>query len=523
MAVAVLAATLGACAGGQHQQASPARATGSTGPTPPASREGTSAPSGDDGSPTAPGGPPPTTAQPVHWSPCPGHPGWDCASLPVPLDHAHPGRTVDVALSRHRATVPARRVGSLLLNPGGPGASGIAFAYSAVDSTLDPQLVQFFDVIGFDPRGVGQSTPVVCVDGPTLDRLDHLPPAPTTPADVDAIVAGAKELVAGCQKGSGDLLPHVSTLDAARDLDDIRAALGDPKLSYLGFSYGTLLGATYASLFPGHVRALVLDSAIDPTLDEAAMSQAQAVGFEQNLDAFLADCSARGASCPFARHGLPTLRAAFDALMARINAQPIPAGRGRTLGPGEAFFGVALPLYGRSSWPALAQGLEDAERGDGATLMSFSDTYTGRHPDGTYDNTLEASVAINCLDHPAPGGPDAFAALARTVSREAPYFGAPVVWGAIPCAYWPVPPVTRPGVLHAPGAPPILVAGSTGDPSTPFPWAQGLAAQLGSGVLVTRRGEGHGAYLASACVRALEDDYLVTLAVPTPIAAQCTS
>jgi len=521
---AVASVAVASCSSAHHQASAP-----------PAQE--TVRPGGPASSATAPSHTPPpastapsTTAQAssppvgtIAWSACTGHAGWDCGALEVPLDHALPGRSISIALNRHRAAPSAARVGSLLVNPGGPGASGIDFAYDAVASILDPRLVQAFDVIGFDPRGVGLSTPVQCVDGPTLDRLNNLPPAPTTPAEVSEVVAGAKEIAAGCEANSGYLLPHIATVDAARDIDDIRSALGDPKLTYLGFSYGTLLGATYASLYPTHIRALVLDSAIDPTLDDAAMSEAQAVGFEQNLNAFLADCTAKGSGCPFGLNGSPSLRSAFDALMARIGAHPIPAGGGRTLGAGEAVYGVALPLYEQASWPALAKGLADAEQGSGATLLSFNDAYTERRSNGTYANVLQANLAINCVDHPSPSGPDEFGALAEVASRQAPFFGAPVAWGAIPCAYWPVPPVTHPGPLQAPGAPPILVTGSTGDPATPYPWARHLASELGSGVLLTRHGQGHGGYPASACVRAVEDDYLLALTVPPPAALDCPS
>ena len=306
--------------------------------------------------------PPPTsTPQPtvpaagaIAWAPCPGHTGWDCGTLGVPLDHAHPGATITLALSRHPAADPAHRVGSLLLNPGGPGASGISFAYEAVSGLLDPVLVRDFDVIGFDPRGVGASTPVQCVDGPTLDRLNHLDPAPSTPAAVAALEAGAKELAAACEAHSGALLPHLSTVDAARDMDDIRAALGDPRLTYMGFSYGTLLGATYAHLFPTRVRALTLDGAIDPAIDAATMSVDQALAFETDLGDFLAWCAGSQSSCPFQAHGAPSLRAAFDGLVAAIRAHPLPGSGARTVGPGEAFLGIIGPLYDRQQWPDLA-------------------------------------------------------------------------------------------------------------------------------------------------------------------------
>jgi pimeloyl-ACP methyl ester carboxylesterase len=308
-------------------------------------------------------------------------------------------------------------------------------------------------------------------------------------------------------------------VDAAEDMDDIRAAVGDPKLTYLGFSYGTLLGATYASLFPTHIRALALDGAIDPAIDEATMGADQAAGFEQDLDDFLAWCTA---SCAFQPRGAPTLRVAFDRLVAGIRAHPLPGSGGRTVGPGEAFVGIIAPLYDRQAWPVLAAELAAAQRGDGAPLLAQNDTYVERHPDGTYDNEEVANAAVNCLDHPTLPVAQ-LQSLAAATERQSPYFGAPLIWDSITCDSWPVPAVSRPGPLHAPGAPPILVLGSTGDPVTPYVWAQHLAAELGSGVLVTRHGDGHAAYPFSQCVRGIVDAYLVTGAVPSPAAADCSS
>jgi pimeloyl-ACP methyl ester carboxylesterase len=454
-------------------------------------------------------------ASAISWVSCTGHAGWQCGTLQVPLDHAQPGGSrITIALNRHPAG--SRRIGSLLVNPGGPGVSGLTFAYQVADSPVFTALARRFDIVGFDPRGVGASTPIHCVDGPTLDRLAHIDPNPDTPSKLAAVIAGAQELARGCAAHSLPLLAHVSTVDAAQDLDDIRAALGDPTLSYLGFSYGTLLGATYAALFPTRVRALALDSAIDPTVDEGTMSIAQAVAFEQNLNAFLSSCAS---SCSFTNHGAPSKRAAFDELMARIDADPLPAGPGRTLGAGEALFAVADPLYTPTTWPALAIALENAESGDGAALMSFYDDYAGRHPDGHYDNVQEANTAINCLDHPTPPSIAAYQALAATASRQAPYFGAPVVWGNIACLYWPVPPPRNVPAIRADGNPPIVVVGSTGDPATPYAWAGHLATLL-HGRLITREGQGHGAYLVSPCVRDAVDAYLISLTDP-PAGLDC--
>ena len=431
----------------------------------------------------------------------------------MPLDHIHPGRTIGIAISRHRAASASHRVGSLLVNPGGPGESGIDWAYSAVEGTLDKALVDDFDIIGFDPRGTGRSAPIRCVDGPTMDRFLHLVPDPVTAAEVDEVVAATKQFTAACQARSGDLLPFVSTADAAKDLDDIRAALGDPKLTYLGFSYGTYLGATYAGLFPTHVRAMALDAAVDPSEDGAQIAVGQAVAFEKNLDAFLADCAAQS-SCAFKAHGAPTLRAAFDALVARIRDHPMPVAGGRTVGAGEAVFGILFPLYERSYWPVLARGLEDAEGGNAGTLIQLFDTYAQRNPDGTFNNTIEANNAINCLDHPVPPTLSAFEALAASTAKQAPFFGGPLAWGSLPCLYWPVPPTTHPGPITAPGAPPIVVVGSTDDPATPYEGAVHLVAGLSSAILVTRHGDGHAGYPSSACVRADIDAYLTALQAP---------
>jgi pimeloyl-ACP methyl ester carboxylesterase len=484
-------------------------------------------PSSQAASPTSTGPSAPVTtaapiAGPVAWTACSGHPGWQCGTLQVPLDYAHPGPTIGIALNRHPATDPANRVGSLLLNPGGPGASGLEFAYDAVDDLLDPVLLSDFDIIGFDPRGVGQSDPVECVDGPTLDQLNHLPPAPSTPADLAAVEAGVKQLDAGCEARSGTLLPHVSTADAARDMDSIRAAVGDAKLTYLGFSYGTLLGATYASLFPTHVRALTLDGAIDPSLSDGAIALAQAAGFQADFDDFLADCASQGSSCPFHTDGAPSLQAAFDTLMAKIAADPLPGAGGRTVGAGEAFTAVIAPLYDRGQWSTLAQELGDAQAGHGALMLAENDTYLERSGNGTYANEEVADTAVSCVDQPGLTV-SGYQSLAAEAAKVSSYFGPPLAWGTFPCAYWPVPAEGAAGPLHAPGAPPILVVGSTGDPVTPYAWAEALAAQLGSGVLVTRHGDGHAAYPYSACTRSIEDAYLVSLTVPSATAADCPS
>ncbi len=440
-----------------------------------------------------------TGAGAVAWGSCPGgESGWQCGTLAVPLDHAHPGRAITLALTRHRATDRARRIGALVVNPGGPGVSGIAWAFSAVADLFDPVLVKDFDIVAFDPRGVGASTPVTCVDGPTLDRINHLDPVLDSAARLAAVTAADREEAAACEARSGWLLPDLSTQAEAEDLDTIRAALGEPKLTYLGFSYGTLLGARYAELYPTHVRALALDGAVDPAVGPLAVDLAQATGFERELTDFLADCSAGGDSCPFQRRGAPTLRAAFDTLVAGIRTRPLPGRGPRTVGPAEALYGILWPLYQRARWPELANALAAAQEGDGSLLLAEFDAYVGRRSDGTYDNSEVAEAAIGCLDHPRPTLAEAQAA-EPAIATASPYFGPPVALQDLICDVWPVPPVSATAPIDAAGAPPILVVGSTGDPATPYQWARSLAAELTSGVLLTRHGDGHTAYAASAC------------------------
>ncbi len=458
--------------------------------------------------------------RPVSWKACTGvegPQGYDCAQLEVPLDYAHPaGRKISIALARKPAT--GTKVGSLLMNPGGPGVSGVdSFGYLV--SLVSDSVASHFDLVSFDPRGVGRSAPVRCLTGPQLDQFIQLDPAPTTDSGFRQLLAATRSFDRRCQARSGPLLPFVGTINAARDMDEIRAAVGDAKLTYMGFSYGTFLGATYADLFPGHIRAMVLDGALDPSLDPISNNIEQGAGFDQELNAFFAYCRSY-LLCPW-KPGRD-LHGAYERLMARIVAHPLPTRGGRTLGPGEAFLGVAQELYDQSTWPALAGALAQADAGDGSALLQYADQYTQRSPSGAYGNAFEANNAISCVDQPWPRDPAALREAAVRARQRAPEFGVANLYGALTCTGWPAAPTSQPHTIAAAGSPPIVVVGSTGDPATPYSNAQALAGQLQQGVLLTRVGEGHTGYRSSGCIRDHVDSYVVELAVP-PAGIRCPS
>jgi pimeloyl-ACP methyl ester carboxylesterase len=438
--------------------------------------------------------------------------------MAVPVDRADPAAgSVDLAVTRRPAARPAQRVGSLVVNPGGPGSSAVDYlrrAWQAVPEAVRAR----FDLVAFDPRGVGASAPLRCVPTEQMDALVALDPTPDDDAELRALRDGNRTLAAACERSAGALLPHVSTEQAARDLDVLRSSLGDPGLTYLGYSYGTAIGVEHLRLFPERVRAMVLDSPLDPSLSWEQVLEGQAGGFDVALGAFLDDCARAG--CAFSR-ALPRdrrgdLYAAFDALAAQVETQPLPTGGPRTVGPGEFSLGVGAGLYSRASgWPAVAEGLAAAVRGDGSVLLALSDAYLDRTDEG-YRGTSEANLAVNCIDRPWPREPEPYLALAERVAATAPRFGPAIALSGLACADWPVPPVRTPSAVQVEGAPPVLVLATTRDPATPYAWAQRLVGQLAPSSLVTVDGDGHTVYrsTASRCVRDAVDTYLLTQALP---------
>lgn len=444
--------------------------------------------------------------QHLDWSSCGS--GFQCTRLRVPLDYDQPaGASISIAVTRKPAADQDHRIGSLLINPGGPGGSGIGYARSVTDS-FSSDLRDRFDIVGFDPRGVGQSAPVRCLDDTAMDTFAATDPDPTTPDQIAAVSGNDRAFVAACQRNSRNLLPHVGTPDVARDMDVLRGALGDQRLYYLGKSYGTYIGAVYAGLFPTHVGRVVLDGAIDPRLSSAAMGRAQAAGFELALRRFVADCVTR-ADCPLG-HDAGAGRDQLTSLLSAIDARPLPGDGKRQLTEALAVTGISAALYDEQSWPSLRQALNLAERGDGRGLLALSDSYYERDSSGHYSNEMAANNAVNCVDHPDVTSIADVRRELPALSAASPLFGPAIAWGSLVCAYWPVRPESQPEAITAAGAPPILVVGTTRDPATPYAWAQGLAGQLSSGRLLTFDGDGHTAYgRGSGCVDAAVDKYLL--------------
>jgi len=455
----------------------------------------------------------PFYSQVLAWSDCDS--GMQCTTASAPLDWDDPAAgSVDLALVRQPAT--GDRLGSLLVNPGGPGGSGYDFVKTSVDYATSAALQERYDIVGFDPRGVGESSAVACYEPAQMDEyLYGLADAERgSDAWIQELETSATDFAAACADRTGALLGEVDTQSAARDLDLMRAVLGDTTLNYLGFSYGTFLGATYAELYPDKVGRLVLDGALDPSTSNFEVTSTQALGFENALRAYLTDCLA-GSDCPFdgtVDDGMATI----SALLASVDASPITATDGRQLGANALLTAIIYPLYQATAWPNLSDMFESVLQGSADGAMQFADGYNGRNPDGSYlDNSTEAFMAINCVDYAYNDDPAAMRAEAAQIEQIAPTIGKYMAYGDISCANWPYAFTGEREEIHATGAAPILVIGTTNDPATPYVWAENLAAQLDSGQLVTYEGEGHTAYNKSnSCVNDAVDSYLIDGTVP---------
>jgi pimeloyl-ACP methyl ester carboxylesterase len=479
--------------------------------------DGGTATSGPGGNPSkGPAGPIPAGLEKFYQQ----QPDWErcgsnqqCATITVPLDYSKPtGQTIELRARKVLARDRSGKIGTLFINPGGPGASGQEYAASA-GFAFGASLLRKYDVIGWDPRGVGESTPVRCLDTAQLDKFIATDGSPDNEAEVADLNNEAKIMANGCEQRSGELLPHVSTKDAARDIDVLRGIVGDAQLNYFGASYGTYLGATYAELFPKNVGRLVLDGAVDPSLTTKQMGMAQAKGFDTALDAFAEDCAQR--SCRLGSTKDEVL-GKVDQLLRDSDAKPLPGDGKREVTQAIVLLGVIFPLYLKQFWPQLEDAVLDGLAGNGSRLQALADQYTERKPSGYADNANEAIIAVNCLDKPDYISVAQIKAEVPTYEAASPRFGQYMLWSSIGCVNWPVKAEGKPHEIKAPGTKPILVVGTTRDPATPYAWAVGLAHQLESGVLVTRDGDGHTGYKAgNACVDGTVENFLLTGSAPT--------
>lgn len=454
--------------------------------------------------------------QPV-WAEC--YDGMLCSRVSAPLDWGDPrGERIELALVKQPA-LSGKPLGSLFVNPGGPGASGVQYVASSIDYAVGKPLQQQFDVIGWDPRGVGSSSAVTCLDDAGMDEVLFGPSATDgletgSQQWVDAAVQENADFGEACLEATGPLLGHVDTGATVKDLDMLRAIVGDTQLNYLGYSYGTYIGARYADAYPERVGRLVLDGAIDPTASEAEVVREQTRGFELALRAYMKDCLSRS-ECPVSG-SVDDAMLKWRAMLDDVEAAPLMGSDGREMSSSTLLTAIITPLYSKQNWPYLDDLYSSVRVGDADVALSLADFYFDR-VDGVFtSNLITAFGAINCLDYPRPIPLNLERMRAEAAELEviAPTIGAFQGFGDVGCAAWPVPGVGTRAAVSAAGAGPILVVGTTGDPATPLRWAQSLATQLESGVLLTFEGEGHTAYGESACVNDIVERYFLTGVAP---------
>ncbi|MGW0373544.1 alpha/beta hydrolase [Streptomyces coeruleorubidus] len=449
-------------------------------------------------------------------SPLPDGGEWQCATVKAPLDWDDPkGDTIGLELIRARSSGDeGARIGSLIFNFGGPGGSGVT---SLPGSAEDYETLRTrYDLVSFDPRGVGRSAPVICQNDQQLDAYFQQDATPDDAAERTELLENTKEFNDDCEQNSETILPHVRTTDAARDLDLMRQVLGDDKLHYFGISYGTELGGVYAHLFPQKVGRAVFDAVVDPTKNGEQGSLAQAKGFQLALDNFAEDCVSKTEECPIG-DSAQDVKDRIAALLKDLDRTSIPGVFPRELTQTAATDGILQALYSQELWEYLTQGLQQAYDGDGTILMLLSDSMNGRSENGEYDNSTAAHRAIGCADS-KPRYDAAFVERKLPEFRAASaLFGDAMAWGMIGCTDWAVAGAADHPDVRAPGAAPILVVGNTGDPATPYEGTRKMVDALGKGVGVelTYRGQGHGAYSSkNKCVQDAVNGYLLDGKVP---------
>jgi pimeloyl-ACP methyl ester carboxylesterase len=450
------------------------------------------------------------------WQACSN--GMQCATATAPLDWAKPAASARVHLALTKRPASGHRIGTLFMNPGGPGVSAVAFLKENGNGFFDKSLTDTYDIVAWDPRGVGESSAVDCYGTAQLDEfLFGDPDLPQGSAALKKdVVSSSKAFGRACERKSGALLAHVDTISTVDDLDMLRAAVGERKLDYFGFSYGTYVGAEYADRFPKNVGRMALDGAVDPSISSFEENLANTKAFGAALKAYLADCIP-SSGCPFAGLTVDQAVDRIGRLLVRLRESPIRASDGRSVNSAYLRTAIDAALYDKGAWKYLTQAFQQILQGETQLTLALADSYVDRGKQGYTDNLFEAIFAVNCLDKPVETDPAVLKRQGAELEAADPLRAADNTedLGDPVCGNWPVPPVQQPHAVKATGSPAILVLGTTGDPATPLQWAQSLAKQLPRGVLLTFRGEGHTAYRnGSACINDPVDGYLVRGTVP---------
>ncbi|MDT5026366.1 MAG: hypothetical protein QOE61_2792 [Micromonosporaceae bacterium] len=438
-----------------------------------------------------------------------------CGTVTVPQNwstakdgKAPDGKTFDIALMRIRSNKQHDRIGSVVMNPGGPGGSGVDYLPYLAGRL--PGLLDRFDLVSFDPRGVGRSAPIKCMSDADLDASFGYEPDPVSDASFQGAVALSRKIADACGAKYGEQLSVFSTEQTARDIDALRVALGEQKLNFLGYSYGTLLGGVYAELFPKNIRTMVLDGAVDPTQNSVQSTEGQAGGFELAFGNFTNWCKQNVTKCPISADPRGAVLSAID----KARTSPVKGTDGRSATAGWIFYAVVSTMYSQDSWQYLAQGISDLNKSNNPRIIFLlADSYAERDSAGHYKNLFDANNAVNCADSATVPTVEEVRQLQASWRTKYPLFGAPLATGLITCAVWPAKHDPYP-VGPAVGAPPIVVVGTKGDPATPYDSTAKLANMLGTGTVVTWDGEGHTAYPETPCIRDAIDGYFINLTVP---------
>jgi pimeloyl-ACP methyl ester carboxylesterase len=441
-------------------------------------------------------------SQTLQWNPCEN--GFECTKFQVPVDYAHiDGQSFTLQALRHSANIPSKRLGSLIMNPGGPGGSGIQYVLSA-DSIVSTSIENVYDLIGFDPRGVNLSQPIRCLSDSQEDYFLGGNGSVQTATDLASAISSAKLMATSCAKVAGSKLSHYSTLDTARDMELLRILLKEPKLNYIGKSYGTYLGTLYAALYPSKIGKMVLDGAVDPTISVRDQNLAQATGFDNALKSFIAS------NPTFSIKGI-------QKFLQLSRSKPLLDSNKRQLSESLAVTGIAAALYDPTDgWPLLARALKKAlVHRDPSDFFLLADSYNERDSRGHYvSNQTDIAEVISCLDFKDSRTLAQMQADAKSFSAAAPIFGPYLTYSGLACLYWKAQPAAKPSLGHL-STSPLLIIGTTRDPATPYRWAQGLHKELLGSTLITLNGDGHtGANRGSACVDKAMNIYLLTGKIP---------